>query len=82
MISTIFSIISLTLSKKTFVGNDLLSGIITIATPNRMAKNMICNIFLLLEALVIKLLGTRSIKGCKGPFSLVTLATSILVTVL
>ena len=40
IISTILRIISFTLSKNTLAGLDLLSGIMTIAIPNKIAKKI------------------------------------------
>ena len=69
-------LLDFTLSKNILAGLDLLSGIMTIAIPNKIAKNITWSIFLLSEALTTKLLGTKSTNGCKGPFFLVAVATS------
>ena len=77
MISIIFKIISLKLSKKSLTGFDLSSGNKIIAIPKITAKKITCNIFPLSAEALIILSGTISINDCNGPTSLCLFAASI-----
>ena len=72
--STIFSITSFKPSIKDRTVRVFSAGTANRAVPKRMAKKIICNILLLLDAADTMFSGTRSSKNASGPRSLSAVA--------